>query len=976
VNLIRLLGGAAVEGPDGPLSGREVQRARLALLALLATSRKRSVARERLAALLWPESDSDRARGLLRDSVYRLREALGNAALVGAANELRLDPRHVRCDVWEFEDALDRGDWEEADRLYTGPFLDGFFLSDAPEFERWADNERARLASLHVGALESLAIRHAERTDWNRAVKVWRRLAGLEPHSARIALALMTALDAAGDRAAAIKHAAVHAETLRAELDIEADANVAAFAERLRVEPVSRRELEVDTTGPVSRTIREPASDASSMLGASPDRRPEIHERRRRARTLFVGMAALTFTLATISAWWYTAAPPMPALDPNVIAVLPFRVTSPDSANNYLREGVVDVLGAFLTGDGGPRAVDTRAVLSAYRRARGTDGGELTTSQMLVLARRLGAGQMLTGELIAGGGEAAMSARIFEVPSGRTVAQHVERGKGDHLLLTTRVASALLAKSFGEGVSRIGILSDSMDAVRAYLAGMRAYRDVDARAAFEHFSRALQIDPLFAPAALWRAYVAWGAFIFGTNEKRSADSAAWALRGRMVKRDSLALASLPSIGPNYPDPSTALDVIRAQERAAHANPDRVEVWDAWAHHLVTFGTQAEIERSLDLAASVVDSAIAIDSGFVPALSLRMQVALLKGDRRAIREHSDRYFAALGDTSRGLHWRFAVAYMLGDSARLPSLLEQLAKEPGFAWQNIELWALKHGFSSIEHAERMATMRLAAVHAPAERNAAIRSVFRVATARGRARDALAWADSMPETPGQALITLALLGLGYDSAANAVVRSMEARLATVQPSGVDAHGLCYAQLYRVAHDDTSTTRRDIGRMRSLTKTIDAAPGWRVGRLDLCPQLLEAALEQRRRPTGANSPALNRVEKLVRQGPQAEQPGNLARLMIAGWREAQGDYRAALAVVRGRDPMAWHVASPAAWRIEGRLAALAGDTVGAVRAYRKFLALRDRPDSGAISGEVQQVMMELARLGGDQRQQSATRR
>jgi hypothetical protein len=100
------------------------------------------------------------------------------------------------------------------------------------------------------------------------------------------------------------------------------------------------------------------------------------------------------------------------------------------------------------------------------------------------------------------------------------------------------------------------------------------------------------------------------------------------------------------------------------------------------------------------------------------------------------------------------------------------------------------------------------------------------------------------------------------------------------------------------------------------------------------------------------------------VRRGPQAEQPGNLARLLIAAWREAQGDYRTALAVVRGRDPTAWHVTAPAAWRIEGRLAALAGDTVGAVRAYRRFLALRDQPDPGPIADEVRHVREQLGRL------------
>ena len=36
-------------------------------------------------------------------------------------------------------------DGHEALELYRGPFLPGFFVADAPEFERWMEEERARL---------------------------------------------------------------------------------------------------------------------------------------------------------------------------------------------------------------------------------------------------------------------------------------------------------------------------------------------------------------------------------------------------------------------------------------------------------------------------------------------------------------------------------------------------------------------------------------------------------------------------------------------------------------------------------------------------------------------------------------------------------------------------------------------------------------------------------------------------------------
>jgi DNA-binding SARP family transcriptional activator len=51
--LRRFLGGASIEGPEGPLSGRVVQPRQLALLALLASARGQPISRDKLVAVLW-----------------------------------------------------------------------------------------------------------------------------------------------------------------------------------------------------------------------------------------------------------------------------------------------------------------------------------------------------------------------------------------------------------------------------------------------------------------------------------------------------------------------------------------------------------------------------------------------------------------------------------------------------------------------------------------------------------------------------------------------------------------------------------------------------------------------------------------------------------------------------------------------------------------------------------------------------------
>ena len=49
--------------------------------------------------------------------------------------------------------------------LYGGPFLDGVYLDDAPEFEHWLDGVRLRLGRAAERAMEQLAIgRRGSRT--------------------------------------------------------------------------------------------------------------------------------------------------------------------------------------------------------------------------------------------------------------------------------------------------------------------------------------------------------------------------------------------------------------------------------------------------------------------------------------------------------------------------------------------------------------------------------------------------------------------------------------------------------------------------------------------------------------------------------------------------------------------------------------------------------------------------------------------
>ena len=234
---VQLLGGACLREGTAVLSGPPAQRHRIALLTLIAHAWPQPLPRDRALALLWPERDAAGARRLLNLAVHVLRAALGESAIASVGDSLLLDPARVRCDLHELRAAIQAEDAERIVRLSAGPLLDGFHLPDSAEFEHWLDGARAELAQAYRRALVASADRAERSGDRHGLVAACRRLVAVEPHAGDHARRLMRALDAAGDRAAALHHAIEHARRLRADLDLDPDPDVAALAEELRARP-------------------------------------------------------------------------------------------------------------------------------------------------------------------------------------------------------------------------------------------------------------------------------------------------------------------------------------------------------------------------------------------------------------------------------------------------------------------------------------------------------------------------------------------------------------------------------------------------------------------------------------------------------------------------------------------------------------------------------------------------------------------
>jgi len=243
---LRMLGRLSLTGADGrEVRGLLGQPRRLALLAYLAAASPQGFhRRDTLLALFWPELDQEHARAALRQALHVVRDALGGDAVTSRGDEaIGLDFAQVSCDVAAFERALRDGQLEEALDLYRGALLEGFFISDAPEFERWLETARARLQQAAAGAAEAMADRYESGNDLTRAVRWTRRSIELTPSDERLVRHLMVLLDRQGNRAAALEAYEALARRVAAEYDAdpaaETKALLAAVRARVQAEPAT-----------------------------------------------------------------------------------------------------------------------------------------------------------------------------------------------------------------------------------------------------------------------------------------------------------------------------------------------------------------------------------------------------------------------------------------------------------------------------------------------------------------------------------------------------------------------------------------------------------------------------------------------------------------------------------------------------------------------------------------------------------------
>jgi DNA-binding SARP family transcriptional activator len=960
-----VLGTAELRASDGSTFGALLsQPKRLALLTFLALATPRGFKRRQiLLALFWPESNEERGRAALRQTVHAIRQQLGDDVIINRGeDEVSLNESRLWCDAAAAHEALAQGQLSRAIELYRGELLPGLFVEGASGFQEWLDAERRqlrqRVAEAALGAAE------AAQPGSSVAMLMSRRALELAPGDETVARRVMQ-LYAADDPGSALRVYEQFAATLHREYEVAPSEGTRSLAAALRRQQRSAASAPPKTTALVK--------DGADRLPSASDAAVAItRERTLVVRRIWPAAAAAAAAIAVAGGFlWSTASASRATVNDSVVAVLPFRVTATDSTNNYLREGVVYIMNAQLTGDGVPNSVDARLVLNAWHNAVTSANRELTIDEAVSLARGLGAGRLIIGEFVGSPTSVNLSARMLETASGRIVSQYSsEPTTGDPLRLTSRMLSVLLAASLGESHDRLSRFSDSLSAVKAYLAGMEAYRHGQMAAARIHFRNALEIDTAFVSAAFWWTLATPN--FFGPD-KYLADSALWLRRDRLSRRDRTIVATLWSFGPKYPNPSTVTDYLRAYEQAALANPDRPEPWLVWGSALAAYGPQVGIADYRTRAASVLDHALNLDSTLVPVLDERLRLAIRMNDTARVRRLAIRYSGMAGvDSATAMLNQWLVALFLGDSAgraRLRQRMSQSALFPVYRALGDAAW----------EGAPLAELEISALQRPMETMS-----FDIAAMRGRVQDALAMAESAPFR-GELVIrsittfvTLAIVEPGFDDEARRALRDPLAfpdSTATNEfrsTAQYRAFYKCFTELWRAHEGDTRNTRNASIEVRRLIRAFDgrAMSAW-IGPFDICPLLLDFAVDRGQSEEKAAS-TIERLDSLMRLGTGRDLSGVLANLVIADWKEKRGDYEGARAALRRRiaaEHRLYYLTAPAYLRAEGRVSAKLGDTAAAIAAYSAFLTLRDQPDAGPMKDQVSGVRKHLAQLNAQVR-------
>ncbi len=429
---------------DGENRSATVPRKLAAILAVLALSAGRGVARDRLLTLLWADVDPERARHALAQSLYAIRRLVGHEDVVVGNSHLMLNLEKVTTDVIELERAAEEGDDVALLAVYRGPVLDGFSVGGLGELDRWLDEQRAECARRVGTVLDAASRRYLEAGQPDRAVSALKRRVALDPLDASATLSLMRALAAAGDVPGAVQQGRVYGALVRQELDLDPDGRVGELADELQRTPPRtprRDDAAVRAEAPHTSTwwtlLRQSIAAQLQAVRRGPSR--EMRLMARRAAVTAVATMAAMLAVARLGDQRARHGTPVAGT-----AVLPFRGTGLSRDLVHLPTAVVEMLSAAIADRDTLPVLDPVFVHRWWGERQ--EALQLAPPETLAAtAQALGAGWVVTGTLVGDARLLVMRATLVNRTTGVVRSSATASGPLDSLpAMVAEVATRLV----------------------------------------------------------------------------------------------------------------------------------------------------------------------------------------------------------------------------------------------------------------------------------------------------------------------------------------------------------------------------------------------------------------------------------------------------------------------------------------------------------------------------------------------------
>lgn len=230
---LQLFGPAQVTA-DNQTAPRFRSQKTVALLGYL-VSQGRPVARERLAALFWP--DAPEAKGELRRALHNLSTILPNCFAADRQTIHFVPTANCAVDVSQFA-AFSRSDnsadWQTAVSLYRGDFLEGVWLDDLPELETWLLTSREQWRQQAVRLHQRLLQAQLAQADFAAAQQTTQSWLTLVPWEEAAHRHLMRLYWQTGQPIAALQQFRLCQTLLRQELAVDPSPETVDLYQRLQ----------------------------------------------------------------------------------------------------------------------------------------------------------------------------------------------------------------------------------------------------------------------------------------------------------------------------------------------------------------------------------------------------------------------------------------------------------------------------------------------------------------------------------------------------------------------------------------------------------------------------------------------------------------------------------------------------------------------------------------------------------------------